>query len=121
MVGTEQRGRSSASKREEERKRTLKEKLREQARQARAAADQAAKNVAGATGKYAPLVATATIAIVAVGGLLLLGPALQALGQLMSSIAALLIRVIGLGALCVLGYLSYKVARDSFRSDSSES
>lgn len=99
----------------------MKEKLKAQARQAHAAADEAAKKVAGATGKYAPLVATVTIIFVAVAGLLLLGPVLQALGQFVSTLAALLLRVIGLGALCVLGYLSYKVARDAFRSDSTKS
>lgn len=99
----------------------MSEKIKAQARQAQAAAEQAAKKVAGVTGKYAPIVAIVTIIFVSVAGLLLLGPVLQALGQFVSSLAALLLRVIGLGALCVLGYLSYKVARDAFRSDSTES
>ena len=67
--------------------------MKAQARQACVAADQAAKKVAGATGKYAPFVATATIVVVAVGGLLLLGPAIQALGHLISSLATLLRRL----------------------------
>jgi phosphotransferase system glucose/maltose/N-acetylglucosamine-specific IIC component len=100
---------------------TLKDKLKDAARQAQAAADQAAKKVEGATGRYAPVVSVATIIVVAVVALLLLGPVLQALGQFVSSLAALLLRVIGLGALAVLGYLGYKVARDAFRSESKES
>jgi phage-related minor tail protein len=99
----------------------LNEKIKDTARQAQAAADGAAKRVAGAAGKYAPLASVATIIVVTVVALLLLGPALQALGQFVSTLVGLLLRVIGLGALAVLGYLSYKVARDSFRSDSKES
>ncbi len=99
----------------------MNEKIKAHARQAQAAADEAAKKVAGATGKYAPAVAVATIIVAAVVALLLVGPALQALGQFFTTLAALLIRVIGLAALGLLGYLSYKVARDAFRTDSKES
>jgi hypothetical protein len=99
----------------------LNHKIKDTARQAQAAADEAAKKVAGAAGKYAPLVSVATIIVVTIVALLLLGPALQALGQFVSTLVGLLIRIIGLGALGVLGYLSYKVARDAFRSDSKES
>ncbi len=91
------------------------------ARHAQAMADDAAKKVAGATGKHAAVVSVATIIVAAVVALLLLGPVLQALGQFVSTLATLLIRVIGLGALAVVGYLGYKVARDAFRSDSKES
>ena len=91
------------------------------ARQAQIAADEAAKKVATASGKYAPILSVAIIIAAAMMGLLLLGPALQALGQFVNTLAALLLRVIGLVALCLLGYLAYKVARDAFRSDSNES
>lgn len=99
----------------------MNENLKNRARQAQTAADEAAKKVVGATGKYAPILSVATIVVVTVVALLLLGPALQALGQFVSTLAALLLRVIGLAALGVLGYLSFKVARDTFWSDSKES